>query len=69
VLLVLYAVEKISCKYRNAGEKLVRHWHFYRQSTSLVRRRHSGIRVCPVTLVTDQSGIAQIWKSPADEAM
>jgi hypothetical protein len=24
---------------------------------------------CPVPLVTDQSGIARIWKSPADETV
>jgi hypothetical protein len=36
------------CKCRNAGEKLVRHRHFYRQSTSSVRHRYSGIWVSPV---------------------
>jgi|688.fasta_scaffold384422_2 hypothetical protein len=43
---------KIIYKYRNAGEKLVRHRHFYRQSISSVRHRHSGTRVSPVPLVT-----------------
>ncbi len=43
-----------------AGKKLVRYWHFSRQS---VRHRYSGIRVSPVTLVTDQFGIAPSYAS------
>ncbi len=38
---------------RIAGEKLVRHRLFSRQSTSSVRHRHSGIGVSPVPLVTE----------------
>ncbi len=43
-------------------KKLVRHRHFYRQSTASVRHRHSGIRVSPVPLlVTDLPGIVKPW--------
>jgi hypothetical protein len=49
MLLVLYDVEK---SYVNAGEKLVWHRHFYRQSASSVHW-HFGIWVSSVPLVTD----------------
>ncbi len=55
----------IISKSQNAGmpgKMLVRHRHFYGQSTMLVRHRHSGFKVSPVPLVTDQSSIAQLCK-------
>jgi hypothetical protein len=64
MFLVLYDAEK---SYVNAGmpeKKLVRHRHFYRQSTSSVRHRHSGIKVSPVPLVTDSPALpAQLMLS------
>ncbi len=44
----------------NAGKKLVRHRHFFRKSIASVRHRHSGIRVSPEALATDESGIVQL---------
>jgi hypothetical protein len=51
-------------KFQNArmpGKRLIRHQHLYGKSTVSVPHRHSGIRVSPVPLVTDKSGIAQLW--------
>jgi hypothetical protein len=49
----------VRIKYQNAGKQAFRHRNIFRKLTVSVRQWHSGIRVSPVPLVTDESGIDQ----------
>ncbi len=54
----------VTSKFQKAGmpgKRLIRHQHLYGKSTVSVPHQHSGIRVSPVPLLTDKSGIAQLW--------